>query len=65
MRLMRIKITDESSQTAGFITWQRLAIELFPKGELKPGEHVTHFEISEHGINYFVSVVSLPGDEEK
>jgi len=62
---MRIKITDEASQIAGFISWQRLAIELFPKGELKPGEHVTHFEISERGINYFVSVVSVAGDESK
>lgn len=62
---MRIKITDESSQQAGFISWQRLATELFLKGELKPGEHITHFEISELGINYFVSVVSLPGENSK
>ena len=62
---MRIKITDEASQIASFISWQRLAIELFPKGELKPGEHVTHFEVSEHGINYFVSVVSVRGENSK
>lgn len=57
---MNIKITDEESQVAGFISWRRLALELFPKGELPPHEHVTRFEISERGINYFVARKEQP-----
>ncbi len=51
---MLIKITDEESSTAGFISWKRLAEELFTKGELQPGEHITCFDVGERGINYFV-----------
>lgn len=61
---MRIKITDESSQQAGFITWRRL-VEEYLQCELKASEHITHLEISELGINYFVSVVSVSGEKEK
>jgi hypothetical protein len=57
-RVVRIKITDETSQLAGFISWYRLATSLFPDGgEIKPTEKVTHFEVSERGINFFVASV--------
>lgn len=59
---MRIKITNEESQAASFITWRRL-VEEYLQCELKAAEHITHLEISELGINYFVSVVS--GEEGK
>lgn len=58
---MRIKIGPESSQTAGFISWNRLATALFPNGgEIQAGEKITHFEISERGINYFVASTKKP-----
>jgi|KBSMisStandDraft_5_1062788.scaffolds.fasta_scaffold159545_4 hypothetical protein len=52
---MLIKITNEVPTTGNFISWQRLATELFPKGELQPGEHIVGFDVGERGINYFVS----------
>jgi hypothetical protein len=53
---MMVKFTSDESSTAGFISWKRLAQELFVKGaELAPGEHVTHFDVGELGINYFVA----------
>lgn len=52
---MRIQITDKISNITGFISWRRLAEEAFRQsGEIKPDEEVTHFEISERGINFFV-----------
>lgn len=54
--VMTVKITDKESSVAGFISWHRLATALFQNGaELKPGEFVTHMEVSERGINYFVA----------
>lgn len=59
---MHIKITAEQSNVAGFISWKRLAEEAFHgAGELKSNERITHFEVSERGINYFVS--ALPNGE--
>lgn len=53
---MKIKISGEESMVAGYITWQRLARDLFQRGgELQPGETVTHFEVGERGINYFIA----------
>lgn len=53
---MHIKITPENSSIAGFISWKRLAEETFHgASELKLNERITHFEVSERGINYFVS----------
>lgn len=58
---MKIKITGEESMVAGYITWQRLARDLFQRGgELQPGEAVTHFEVGEHGINYFITRAPAP-----
>jgi hypothetical protein len=52
---MQIKITFEEPSSAGFISWKRLAEDLFKAaGELKPGEDITHFDVGERGINYFV-----------
>lgn len=60
---MQIKITLESSSKAGFISWKRLAEELFKNGgELAPGEHVTTFDIGERGINYFVTSSHANGE---
>jgi hypothetical protein len=62
---MRIKITNEASSRAGFISWKRLATELFKNGcELSVKEHVTHLEIGENGINYFVAT-STPSNGER
>lgn len=56
---MHIKITNETSSVAGFISWKRLAEETFNgASELKNNERITHFEVSERGINYFVSTVN-------
>ncbi len=57
---MKIDISDEPSLTGGFISWQRLAAELFPEGhEISAKEKITRFEISERGINYFVVETAL------
>lgn len=58
---MHIKITSETSSGAGFISWKRLAEETFHgASELKFNERITHFEVSERGINYFVSTTDAP-----
>ena len=52
---MQIQITEEQAQLAGFISWERLATELFKNGrELAPDEHIVRLEITVIGINYFV-----------
>jgi hypothetical protein len=51
---MNIKITDEESSVAGFISWRRLAEELMRRGaEIGPHEHIVSFDVGERGINYF------------
>lgn len=56
---MQIKITFDKSSVAGFISWERLAKETFHgASELRNNEHISHFEISERGIQYFVSTVT-------
>jgi hypothetical protein len=57
---MQIVITSEDSNVAGFISWQRLAAHLIKSGELAPDEHITRFNISEAGINYFVLRFPVP-----
>ncbi|TWI05135.1 hypothetical protein LPJ38_24175 [Bradyrhizobium daqingense] len=58
-RPMRVIVNDGHSQVAGFITWKRLANELFREGrEIKPNEQIVTFEISERGINYFVQTIT-------
>jgi len=57
---MRIKITDEQPQEAQFMTWQTLAQKIAPHGG-----HITLFEVSEHGINYFVAKPTLSGENGK
>jgi hypothetical protein len=53
---VKIQISPEESRVAGFISWKRLAEETFHgASELKLNERITHFEISERGINYFVT----------
>jgi hypothetical protein len=57
-RQMKIKISSEESQVAGFISWERLAKTTFHgSAELHPRERITYFEISERGINYFVTTL--------
>lgn len=59
---MHIKITDEESSVAGFITWGRLAKELFRAGdEIGPHERIVSFDVGERGINYFTKTTR--GDE--
>lgn len=61
---MHIKITPEPSSVAGFISWKRLATETFHgASELKLNERITHFEVGERGINYFVSTVPNGADQ--
>ncbi|WP_024517102.1 hypothetical protein [Bradyrhizobium sp. Tv2a-2] len=61
---MQIKITFEESSTASFISWKRLAEELFKRsGELKSGERITHFDVGERGINYFVARTPIANGE--
>jgi hypothetical protein len=53
---MHVKITSDHSSVAGFISWKRLATETFHgASELKNNERITHFEVSERGLNYFVA----------
>ena len=53
---MLIRITSKVPLSAGFISWKRLAEEMFrASGELAPDEEIAHFEVSERGINYFVT----------
>jgi len=52
---MHIEITKDRSSVAGFISWKRLAAETFHgASELKNNERITHFEVTERGISYFV-----------
>ncbi len=54
---MLIKITEDEPENAGFISWRRLATELFVAShELKPEyERVVRFDVGEAEINYFVA----------
>ena len=59
-RKMRIQITKDTSQVAGFISWKRLAEDLFRDGkEITAAEKVVAFEISERGINFFIAPTAL------
>jgi hypothetical protein len=51
---MLIKITEEQSSVAGFISWKRL-VEEYLQCELKADEQITLLNVGESGINYFVS----------
>jgi hypothetical protein len=56
---MQIKITYDKSSVAGFISWERLAKETFHgASELRFNEYISHFEVDERGIKYFVSTVT-------
>jgi len=58
---MLIRITSKVPLSAGFISWKRLAEEMFrASGKLAPDEEIAHFEVSERGINYFVTKEEQP-----
>lgn len=53
---MHIKISEESQSRTGMVTWKRLATDILPRDELKPGETVVSFDTSDVGINYSVTI---------
>jgi hypothetical protein len=53
--MTEIIITDEPSQTAGFISWTRLVHILREAGELSPDEKIVRVETSSVGFSYYLS----------
>lgn len=57
----RPAIADDSpSGVAGFIGWVRLAATLQRAGEVRPSESVTHFAVTDRGLEFFVKTPETP-----
>lgn len=55
--MITIRLTEHKSNVASLISWPRLVEELRISKEIQPNERVTHLEIDEVGIRYYVEIV--------
>ena len=51
---MIVQLKEKKSCVTSFIGWERLEKHLHKSGELKESEFITHLEVTEHGIQYYV-----------
>lgn len=56
---MKITLNPHHESTVGnMVSWFRIAESVFrAAGEIRPDEKVTHFEVDEQGLRYFVERV--------
>ena len=57
---IKVKLQEDKSIVAGFISWARLEEQLRVAGEIKPDESITHLEADGRGIKYYVKDNNQP-----
>lgn len=51
---LEIKLLNEPSSLSGYISWERLELQLRKAGEIRQNETITHLVADEDGIRYHV-----------